>query len=75
MNKETFEALKRIIKNATDCYNSSATVIKKSDLEVIEGWVDEVAKEYDSCEHENIEKGIAEICANCQEVIDFQVEE
>lgn len=60
MNKETYEALKRIIGEA------------------IEAWIDEVAKEHTedkACKHENIEKGQAEICSDCHEIIDFQIEE
>lgn len=52
MNKETYEALKRIIKYAKDMnilrwkyYNKNSEYYKE--ITAVESWIDEVAKEYE----------------------------
>ena len=46
MNKETYEALKRIVKDARRKHKYLQD-IKGKDIKQIESWIDEVAKEYE----------------------------
>lgn len=45
MNEETYEALKRLIKHATQ--GGANDKAFWDDVKAIEGWINEVAKEYD----------------------------
>lgn len=53
MNKETYEALKRIMVEARYIYEATQSGITGKDIYQIENWIDEVAKEY---EEENNEQ-------------------
>ena len=46
MNKETYEALKRIVKDARRKHKYLQD-IKGKDIKQVESWIDEVAKEYE----------------------------
>lgn len=56
MNKETYEALKRIIEQAEYIAEATTSGIKESDLDKIEAWIDEVAKEYEDEDHPDPER-------------------
>lgn len=50
MNKETYEALKRIMKTLGKLFDKDKKIndlFEARDLNNIEGWIDEVAKEYE----------------------------
>lgn len=78
MNKETYEALKLII-----AYHNGEQEWKREAVEEainqVEGWIDEVAKDYmeevKECEHKNTENGSACICSDCGEVQYFEADE
>jgi len=46
MDKETYEALKRIMIEAKYIYEATQSGIKGKDIQQVEAWIDEVAKEY-----------------------------
>ena len=54
MDKETYEALKEIVKFV----RGKSKIVKNNDIVAIEDWIDEVAKEYD---HE-FENNVCKIC-------------
>jgi len=45
MNKETYESLKRLIKHSTEGGANDKTFW--DDVKLVEGWIEEVAKEYE----------------------------
>ena len=52
MDKETFEALKKVIEIARYTWKYKPTIFIKKDISIgdikqVEGWIDEVAKEYE----------------------------
>ncbi len=57
MNAETYEALKRILGFVDICKDQNElTKEQETDLEQVENWIEEVAKEYDNPEKVFIER-------------------
>lgn len=75
MNKETYEALKRIIKWTTECsYGETNYLIDKefvNDIKQVENWINEVSKEYKKekqFEGENMTNLDPDYCKEQQEI-------
>lgn len=47
MNQETYEALKRVMGFTREVFTNDVVSISKKDIEQVETWIDEVAKEYE----------------------------
>ena len=66
MNKETYEAFKRIIEQAKKDIQFSQQNYK--DIERIDGWIEEVAKEYNE-DKQDICRGCGELLLDGQSII------
>jgi len=75
MNKETYEALKRIIYTINDVYDIKPN---QKDIKQVEDWIDEVAKEYESDKWNECLKCGKELparkdryCYDCRGILEF----
>ena len=69
MNKETYEALKRIIYTINDVYDIKPN---QKDIKQVEEWIDEVAKEY---EEDYFEEWVEKNKDKLEEDYEFDVSE
>ena len=65
MNDETYEALKGII-GAYKAINWNMSKEGLKGLAMVEGWIDETAKEH--CNHEITTEGVNVICGKCSDM-------